>query len=158
MAKNSDSNVVKVKDISDDWKEAFDPGMDYEASGDVNHQIRKVTGYLQKRWNEFAHGDVSSADKFLMTKDWEYSPKEGKDVVYGYIRTTNAMAINKLLYDPANAVDGTRRSLRVRTTPDSCAIYRRSRHWIRLSMRIQPVWTARIRGILTLSPSQKRLG
>ena len=104
MAKDHDSGITLPKTAGGDgWHEAFDPGVDYEASGDVNHKSRKVTGYLQHRWNEFAHGDLSSTDKYLVTKDWEYSPKEGKDVVYGYIRTTNAMALNKLLYDPKNA-------------------------------------------------------
>ena len=104
MAKNHDSGVIKPNVLNEGgWHEAFDPGQNYEASGDVNHHTRKVSGFLQNRWNDFAHGDVSSMDKYLMTKDWEYSPKAGKDVVYGYIRTSNAMAINKLLYDPANA-------------------------------------------------------
>lgn len=84
-----------------EWREAFDPGKNYEASGDVNHSTRRVTDYLQHRWDEFSHSDVTAADRSAMTKGVD--TVRGKVEVFGYIRTTNAMAINKLLYDPANA-------------------------------------------------------
>ena len=86
----------------DDWHEAFDPGQDYEASGDVDHDARRVSGYLQRRWERFAHGDVSAADRAVLDKDYEFVRGVGM-TTYGYIRTFNSFKINEALYDPANA-------------------------------------------------------
>lgn len=100
--RGSASRMSTGRSRGSDWREAFDPGQDYEMSGDVDHSARRVTSYVQRRWDEFSHGDVADADRRTMTKDWELDSRTGASKVYGYIKTTNAMAINKLLYDPAN--------------------------------------------------------
>lgn len=84
------------------WREAFDPGKDYEATGDVDHDARRVSRFLQERWNEFAHDDASYSDREDLDKDWERLPGGGT-TTYGYIRTFNSYNINAALYDPANA-------------------------------------------------------
>lgn len=83
------------------WREAFDPGVDYEASGDVNHEARTVSSYVRARWEAFSHGDVSASDRAVLDKDYEHVRGVGM-TTYGYIRTYNSFKINEALYDPAN--------------------------------------------------------
>ena len=84
------------------WHEAFDPGVDYERSGDVDHSARTVSSYLRHRWEDFAHSDVSARDREALDKDYEFVRGEGM-VTYGYIRTFNSFKINEALYNPDNA-------------------------------------------------------
>lgn len=84
------------------WREAFDPGHDYEASGEVDHDSRRTSAELRFKWENFAHGDVSSGDRFLLDKEWTEGP-DGKMTTYGYIRTYNSFRINEALYNPDNA-------------------------------------------------------
>lgn len=86
-----------ANDTIPDWKEAFDPGVDYETSGDVNHLSRTVSSALQRRWDAFSapyQSGMTVADDGVMYKDWD--PRTGN--VYGYFRTLNAMAINRALW------------------------------------------------------------
>ena len=79
-----------------DFKEAFQPGKDYEAVGGVDHDVRTVSRTTQAEWDAYASlfgSDISSADERALMKDWD-----GRNL-YGYIRTTNGMAINKQLCD-----------------------------------------------------------
>lgn len=99
--RGSMSRLIKVKNY-DTWREAFDPGIDYESSGDVDHSARSVSRYLQRRWDDFAHGDVSARDRESLDKDWERVPGGGT-TTYGYIRTFNSYRINQALYNPENA-------------------------------------------------------
>lgn len=83
------------------WQEAFDPGVDYESSGDVDHVSRTVTRNLQRRWDSFSQpyqSGLSQTEEDTLYKDWDPRTNE----VYGYFRTTNSMAINHLLNDPNN--------------------------------------------------------
>ena len=86
-----------ANDTIPDWKEAFDPGTDYESRGDVDHSARTVSRSLQARWDAFSapfQTGLSSADDAAMMKDWDWNTGQ----LYGYFRTTNAMTINKLLF------------------------------------------------------------
>lgn len=87
-----------------DWREAFDPGTDYESSGDVDHSSRTVSAALQRRWDAFSapfQSGMTAADDTVMYKDWDSRTGE----LYGYFRTTNAMAINrKLFQNPGKTV------------------------------------------------------
>ena len=85
-----------------DFPEAFQSGVDFQSSGDVDHNSRTVTSSLQRQWDSFASqmsNGVTATDEQRMMKDWDYVT----DSLYGYIRTTNSFAINKALYDPNNA-------------------------------------------------------
>ena len=86
-----------------DWGEAFAAGVDFENTGDVNHNSRTVSRQLQQQWDDYVKdqngGPVSNADYSAMMK--EYNPRNGE--LYGYVRTTNSFAINQQLYDPNNA-------------------------------------------------------
>lgn len=87
-------------DVSN-WQEAFQPGVDFQKSGDVDHRTRSVTYNLQRQWDQFAQSyqsGLNNADQDALMKDFD--PRTGD--VYGYVRTTNSFAINKLLYDPNN--------------------------------------------------------
>jgi hypothetical protein len=87
-------------DVSN-WQEAFQPGVDFQASGDVDHRARTVTRNLQRQWDQFTQSyqtGLDDADQAAMMKEW--NPRTGE--VYGYIRTTNSFAINEKLYDPKN--------------------------------------------------------
>ena len=91
------SNLSNVSD----WQEAFDPGVDYEASGDVDHVSRTVTRSLQHRWDAFTqrYSDLTQQEENDIMKDWDWNTGE----LYGYVRTTNSFKINEKLYDPKNA-------------------------------------------------------
>ncbi len=85
-----------------DMDEAFAPGVDFEASGDVNHDSRWASSNLQRQWDAYADQfgpDPSYTDENLMFKDWD----PATDSLYGYFRTTNSFKINEALYDPKNA-------------------------------------------------------
>ena len=84
------------------WREAFEPGQDFESTGDVDHSSRIVSSSLRRRWEDFAHGDVSSADRAALDKDYEFVRGVGM-TTYGYIRTFNSFKINEALYNPDNA-------------------------------------------------------
>ena len=99
--RGSASRIRPGRDYSG-WREAFDPGQDYEASGDVNHSTRRVSGYLQRRWDAFAHDDASMSDREVLDKEWTVAP-DGSMTTYGYIRTFNSQKINEALYNPENA-------------------------------------------------------
>lgn len=90
------------KPLQDDFPEAFADGVDFQASGDVDHSYRTVTGSLQRQWDQFTNpyqSGMTAADDRALMKDWD----PYNDQLYGYVRTTNSFAINKQLYDPANA-------------------------------------------------------
>ena len=75
-----------------EFPEAFAPGKDFEAVGGVDHSLRRVSSMTQQEWNDYASkygADVSYADEQNLMKDWD-----GVNL-YGYIRTTNAMELNK---------------------------------------------------------------
>ena len=95
-----DSSSAGGVDVSN-WQEAFQPGVDFQKSGDVDHRARTVTYNLQRQWDQFAQGyqtGLNNADQNALMKEWD--PRTGE--VYGYVRTTNSFAINKKLYDPNN--------------------------------------------------------
>ena len=91
-----------VTKITQDFPEAFAPGQDFQASGDVDHTYRSVTSSLQRQWDQFAdpyQTGMTSQDDYNLMKDWD----SVTDDLYGYVRTTNSFQINKALYDPNNA-------------------------------------------------------
>ena len=75
-----------------EFPEAFAPGKDFEAVGGVDHTYRTVSNMTQQEWDDYASkygADISSSDEYNLMKDWD-----GVNL-YGYIRTTNAMELNK---------------------------------------------------------------
>jgi hypothetical protein len=83
-----------------DYPEAFAPGTDFEASGDVDHPNYYASWGMTKQWREYAdqYGEpISSSEEAVLMKSWDHTG------VYGYVRTTNSGAINKALYSPENA-------------------------------------------------------
>lgn len=74
-----------------EFPEAFMPGKDYEAVGGVDHDLRTVSRMTQQEWNDYVDkfgADISYADEAKLYKDWDGTN------LYGYFRTTNAMALN----------------------------------------------------------------
>lgn len=90
------------KPLQDDFPEAFVDGVDFQQSGDVDHQYsRSVSSSLQRQWDAFTapyQTGITSADEAAMLKEWD--PRTG--ALYGYVRTSNSFEINKALYDPKN--------------------------------------------------------
>ena len=81
------------------FPEAFAPGKDFEAVNGVNHTTRTVSRMTQAEWDTYVArfgSDVSSSDEANLMKDWDGTN------LYGYVRTTNAMAINAQLYSNAD--------------------------------------------------------
>lgn len=81
-----------------EFPEAFAAGKDFQAVNGVNHVSRTVSRTTQGEWDAYtaAFGsDISAADVQALEKEWD--PRTGN--LYGYIRTTNSMAINKKFYD-----------------------------------------------------------
>lgn len=74
-----------------EFPEAFAPGKDFEAVGGVDHSMRTVSRMTQAEWDAYTakYGtDLSSSEYAKLMKDWDGSG------LYGYIRTTNSMALN----------------------------------------------------------------
>lgn len=97
---NIDTNQADSDALN--WQEAFQPGVDFERTGDVNHVTRTVSRGLQRQWDHFTANystGMTYADEAALMKEWDPST----DQLYGYVRTTNSFAINKKLYDPQNA-------------------------------------------------------
>ena len=85
-----------------DFPEAFQPGVDLEAAGWVNHSTRTVTNTTQRQWDAFTaayQSGMTAQDESNLFKDYDYRTGE----LYGYVRTTNSFKINEALYDPNNA-------------------------------------------------------
>lgn len=86
-----------------EFQEAFAPGKDFEAVGGVDHVQRTVSRMTQQEWEQYASdygADISSADEQSIMKDWDGNG------LYGYVRTTNAMALNAAFYNnPGKAPD-----------------------------------------------------
>ena len=85
-----------------DFQEAFAPGKDFEAVGGVDHDARTVSRMTQAEWDAYVSqfgADITSADEYALMKDWQGTDSQGRDILYGYLRTTNSMALNKKLYD-----------------------------------------------------------
>ncbi len=81
-----------------DFPEAFAPGKDFEAVGGVDHDARTVSRMTQQEWDDYTAqfgNDLSYSDEAKLMKDWDPSTNQ----LYGYIRTTNSMALNKQFYD-----------------------------------------------------------
>ena len=92
----------KARSTSQDYPEAFHPGKDYQAVNGVDHVLRTVSRTTQQEWDVYAtqlNKGVTAADETAIMKDFDWRTGD----VYGYVRTTNAFAINKALYDPNNA-------------------------------------------------------
>lgn len=85
-----------------DFPEAFAPGKDFQAVRGVDHNARTVSRTTQSEWDKYSapmNANVSSTDEAAIMRD--YDPRKGG--LTGYVRTQNSFAINKALYDPANA-------------------------------------------------------
>ena len=85
------------KPLQDDFPEAFADGVNFEASGDVDHNYRTTSRSLQRQWDQFTQSyqsGITAADEAAMMKDWD--SRTGN--LYGYVRTTNSFEINKALY------------------------------------------------------------
>ena len=103
MGGRGSASRIKTSELDrSEWHEAFSPGVDFERTGDVNHDTRRVSWDLQRQWDRFAHDDASSRDRFVLDKEWTEGP-DGKMTTYGYIRTFNSFKINDALYNPENA-------------------------------------------------------
>jgi hypothetical protein len=79
-----------------EFPEAFAPGKDFEAVGGVDHDMRTVSRMTQQEWDQYVAqfgSDIPYSEEQKLMKDWDGSN------VYGYIRTTNSMALNKQFYD-----------------------------------------------------------
>ena len=89
-----------------DFPEAFAPGKDFQAVGGVNHTARTVSRTTQGEWDQFSvpmSQGVTATDEAAIMRDWSPTPNSEGAYVTGYVRTQNAFAINKALYDPNNA-------------------------------------------------------
>ena len=87
------------------FPEAFAPGKDFQASGDVDHRNRTTSSSLDRQWKQFAapyQTGVTSMDKNALNKDYDGVDANGNDILYGYVRTTNPLKINQQLYDSKN--------------------------------------------------------
>lgn len=100
--RGSASRLARGSGTTEGWQEAFEPGRDYVASGDVDHESRSVSYSLRSEWRGYADDDVSSRDREALDKDCEYVSGKGV-VTYGYVRTFNSFKINEALYNPENA-------------------------------------------------------
>ena len=105
-SKSGSSGTAKPKKTTaapqPDFPEAFASGVDFKASGDVDHSARTVSWQLQRQWDNFTAPydvGVTNTDWDNMMKDYDWQT----DSLYGYVRTSNSFAINQALYDPANA-------------------------------------------------------
>lgn len=81
-----------------EFPEAFAPGKDFEAVGGVDHVARRVSRMTQAEWDAYASrfgADLSASDEAKLYKEWDSRNNQ----LYGYFRTTNAMALNKQFYD-----------------------------------------------------------
>lgn len=89
-----------------DFPEAFQDGVDLAAAGWVNHVSRTVTNTTQQQWDAFTaayQSGMTAQDDANLMKEYAGVDRNGNDILYGYVRTSNSFAINKALYDPANA-------------------------------------------------------
>lgn len=89
-----------------DFDEAFAAGVDFAANGWVNHQSRTVSATTQQQWDAFTaayQSGMTAADDRALMKDYQGVDRQGNDILYGYVRTSNSFAINAALYDPNNA-------------------------------------------------------
>ena len=81
-----------------EFPEAFAPGKDFEAIGGVDHDMRTVSRMTQQEWDQYTAkfgADLPYSEEQKLMKDWD--PRTNQ--LYGYIRTTNSMALNKQFYD-----------------------------------------------------------
>lgn len=79
------------------FPEAFAPGKDFVAVGGANHQSRTVSRTTQAEWGAYASQfgkDLPSSEEAKLYKEWD--SRTGN--LYGYFRTTNAMALNAQFY------------------------------------------------------------
>lgn len=78
-----------------EFQEAFAPGKDFEAIGGVNHDYRTVSRTTQTEWDQYTaqYGqDLTGSEYAMIMKDWDGQR------LFGYVRTTNAMELNKAFY------------------------------------------------------------
>lgn len=78
-----------------EFQEAFAPGKDFEAVGGVDHSARRVSNMTQTEWNQYVaqYGqDLTPSEYNDIMKDWDGNG------LYGYVRTTNAMELNKQFF------------------------------------------------------------
>ena len=83
----------------DEFPEAFMPGKDYEAVNGVDHAARTVSRMTQQEWDQYVatYGqDLTASEYADIMKDWDGNG------LYGYVRTTNAMELNKQLFQNPN--------------------------------------------------------
>lgn len=102
MGRGSSGRTMAASMSTPEWREAFRSGEDFTATGDVDHDSRRVSYELQQEWDRFTRDyqdGVTDRDMLDLMK--EFDPRTGS--VYGYVRTTNSFRINEKLYDPANA-------------------------------------------------------
>lgn len=133
-------SAAAAKPQRQEFPEAFAPGKNFEAVGGVNHDTRRVSNMTQQEWNAYASkfgADISGSDESKLYKEWD-----GKNL-YGYFRTTNAMALNAQFYQNTGktpdqifnkrtkqgrkdleTVDALDRAIKSHTTPTDGTYYR----------------------------------
>ena len=84
--------------VGNGFEQAFSPTVDYQKTGDVDHNTRYVSDKLNQDWNEFTKDyqvGVTDADNQAIAGQYDPKTKEWT----GYISSPNSYKINKALYE-----------------------------------------------------------
>lgn len=83
-----------------EFQEAFAPGKDFEAVHGVDHDARTVSRTTQAEWNQWVAqfgADATPAELAAIEKVFDARTGD----LYGYLRTTNSMDLNRKLFQNA---------------------------------------------------------